>query len=155
MQKVPIYEAATAWNRGIPCIFSKYLSDCICFFYFSIFELLYEIGYQRQYFWTLNLNVLDYEAAMFRNRGIPYKHLKLIIKLYLFCLLFYCSTWCIKKVIRGKVFWFYVKRMSAYEADTSWNRGSLCIFFQNYNPIVFIMFIHLLLELLYQRGYQS
>ena len=31
--------------------------------YFSIFDLLYQSGYQRQYFWTLNLKVLAYEAA--------------------------------------------------------------------------------------------
>ena len=32
-------------------------------FYLFIFELLYQRGYQRQYFWTLHLKVLAYEAA--------------------------------------------------------------------------------------------
>ena len=40
-------------------------TDPIVFFfvYFSIFDLLYQRGYQRQYFWTLNIKVLAYEAA--------------------------------------------------------------------------------------------
>ena len=33
------------------------------FFFFSIFDLLYQRGYQSQYFWTLNLKVLAYEVA--------------------------------------------------------------------------------------------
>ena len=77
------YEAATAWNRGIPCNFSKHWSNCICFISFSIFDLLYQRGYQRQYFWTLNLKVLDYEAATAWNMGITCKILAFLIKLYL------------------------------------------------------------------------
>ena len=39
-------------------------TDPIVFvFNFSIFELLYQRGHQRQYFWILNLKVLAYEAA--------------------------------------------------------------------------------------------
>ena len=34
------YEAATDWNRGIPCNFSKHWSNCIRFIPFSIFDLL-------------------------------------------------------------------------------------------------------------------
>ena len=49
--------------------------------------------------------VLAYEAATSQNRGILWIFLKLLIKLYLFCLLIYCSTWCIKNVIRGNIFW--------------------------------------------------
>ena len=72
--------------------FSKHWSNCICFIYFSIFYLLYQRGYQSQHFWTLNLNVLAYEANTAWNGGIPGKILKLLIKLYLFCILIYCST---------------------------------------------------------------
>ena len=32
-------------------------------FIYLFFDLLYQIGYQRQYFWTLSLKVLAYEAA--------------------------------------------------------------------------------------------
>ena len=68
-------------------IFSKHWSNCICFVYFSIFDSLYQIGYQRQYFWTLNLKVLAYEAATAWNRRIPCnfsKHLSNYICLYIF-----------------------------------------------------------------------
>ena len=83
-EKVLAYEADTAWNRVIPCeFFSKHLSNCICFVYFYIFDLLYQRGYQRQYFWTLNLKVLVYEAATAWNRGIPFKIWNFLIKLYL------------------------------------------------------------------------
>ena len=91
-EKVTAYEAATAWNRGIPCNFSKHWSNCICFIYFSIFDSLYQREYQGQYFWTLNFKILAYEAATAWNRGIPCKILKLRIKFYLFRLLIYCST---------------------------------------------------------------
>ena len=68
-------------------IFSKHWSNCICFVYLSIFDLLYQRGYQRQYLWTLHLKVLAYEVDTDWNRGIPGKILKMLIKLYLFCFL--------------------------------------------------------------------
>ena len=77
------YEAGKTWNRGIPCNFSKHWSNGICFIYFSIFELLYQRGYQRQNFLTLILKVLAYKKATVWNRWIPCKILSFIIKLYL------------------------------------------------------------------------
>ena len=61
-------------------------------FIYLFFELLYQRGFRGQYFWTLNLEALAYEEATAQNRGIPCKILKSLIKLYLFCLLLYCST---------------------------------------------------------------
>ena len=81
--KVLAHDEATAWNSGIPCNFSIHWSNCICFIYISIFDLLYQRGYQRQYLWSLNLKVLVYEAATAWNRGIPCKILTFLIKLYL------------------------------------------------------------------------
>ena len=40
----------------------KTLIQLYLFYLFSIFDLLYQRGYQRQYFCTLNLKVLAYEA---------------------------------------------------------------------------------------------
>ena len=59
-------------------------TDRIVFvFYFYLFsDLLYQRGIQGQYFWTLYLKGLAYEAATTRNRGIPCKILKFLIKLY-------------------------------------------------------------------------
>ena len=51
-------------KQGNPLPFvSKHWSKCICFVYFSIFDLLDQREYQRQYFWTLHLKVLAHEAA--------------------------------------------------------------------------------------------
>ena len=44
--------------------------------------------------------------------------------------------------------------MLAYEADTAWNMGVPGDLFQNTHPIIFVMFISLFIELLYQIGYQ-
>ena len=75
-------------KQGNPLhFFSKYWYNCICFIYFSIFDLLYQRGYQGQNASTPNLNVLAYEAATAWNKAIPCKILKFSIKLYLFCLL--------------------------------------------------------------------
>ena len=59
--------------------FSKPWFNCICFVYFYIFDLLYQRGYQRQYFGHWNLNLLAYDAATAWNREIPCKILKLLI----------------------------------------------------------------------------
>ena len=72
-EKVLAYKIATAWNRGIPCNYSKQWSNCICFIHFSIFDLLYQRGYQIEYVWILNLKVLAYEATTAWNRGIRCK----------------------------------------------------------------------------------
>ena len=44
--------------------------------------------------------------------------------------------------------------MSVYEADTAWKGESLAIF-QNTNTTIFVKFISLLFDLLYQIGYQG
>ena len=61
-------------------IFFTYRSDCICFVYFSIFDILYIRGYQGQHFWTLKLKILSNEAAADWNRGIPCKIIKSLTK---------------------------------------------------------------------------
>ena len=44
--------------------FSKTLIQLYWVFVFSIFDLIYQRGYQRQYYWTLNSKVFAYEAAI-------------------------------------------------------------------------------------------
>ena len=105
IKKVSDYETATAWNRGISWkYFFTYRSDCICFVYFSIFDILYIRGYQRQHFWTLNLRMLSNEAATDWNGRIPCKIIKSLTKWYLIFFLLYCYIQCIKKVIIGEMF---------------------------------------------------
>ena len=79
-------------KQGNPLQVFKILIQLYLFCFFSIFDLLYQTGYQRQYFLTLNLKVLACEAAKAWSKGIPCKILKLLIKLFLLCLLVYCST---------------------------------------------------------------
>ena len=82
--KVSDHEAHTAWNRVIPCIFFQNTDPVVFVLFNSIyFYLLYQRGYQRQYFWTLYLKLLAYEAATAWNRGIPCNIWNFLIKLYL------------------------------------------------------------------------
>ena len=67
-------------------------------FIYQFLDLLYQRGYQGEYFWILNLKLLAFEAATARNRGIPWKIIKSLIILYLCCILLYCCTRFTKKV---------------------------------------------------------
>ena len=57
----------------------------------------------------------------------------------------YMLTYCIKEVIKGRIFWRLNEKVPAYEAATAWNRGIRCNFFQNTDPIVFVLFVYLFL----------
>ena len=127
-------------------IFSKHWSNCICFVYFSIFDLLYQRGYQRQYFWTLNLKVLAYDAATSWNRVIPCKILTFLIKLYLVLLN--------GSKMLSEVRYFEIKWICRPRRQIKHETGEYLVFFQNTNPIIFVTFIFLFFYLLYQRGYQ-
>ena len=59
-----------------------------------------------------------------------------------------------KEVIEGKIFWRLNEKSVAYEAATAWYKVIPCNIFQNTNPIVFVLFIYLFFELMYQIGYQ-
>ena len=48
-------ESLAIFQNNDPIVFVTFIS--------LFFELLYQRGYQRQYFWTLNLKVLAYETA--------------------------------------------------------------------------------------------
>ena len=50
-------------GESLAIFFKTLIQLYFCFVYFSIFDLLYQRGYQRQYFWAFNLKVLAYEAA--------------------------------------------------------------------------------------------
>ena len=134
-------------KQGNPlAIVQKTHPNCICFVYFSIFDLLYQRGYQRQYFRTLHLKVLAYETAMAWNRGIPGKILNFLIKLYLVLL---NGSKCYQR-------WDLLK-LNEYlglQGRYSLKQGNPLYFYQNTNPIIFVMFIPLFFDLLYQRGSQ-
>ena len=53
------------WPETGECLATFQNTNTIVFvlFIFIIFDLLYQRGYQSQYFCTLNLKVLAYEAA--------------------------------------------------------------------------------------------
>ena len=152
------FKSVGLWGRyglkqGNPLqFFSKHWSNCICFVYFSIFDLLYQRGYQRQYFWTLHLKVLAYEVATAWNRGIPCKILNFLIQLYLLCSFLYSLTYCIKQVINGKIFWRLNDKSVGLWGSYGLKQGNPLQFFQNTDPIVFVLFISLFLTYCIKEG---
>ena len=58
------YEADTAWNRGIPCIFFKTLIQLnfLCSFLYSLTYYIEEV-LKGKIFWRLNEKFQVYEAA--------------------------------------------------------------------------------------------
>ena len=104
-KKVSAYEAAKAWNRGISCNFSQN-TDPIVFvlFTFLFFYLLYQKGYQWQYFCKLHLKVLACEPDTAWNRGIPCKILKSIIKFICFVSCFIVILILLKRLSEVKCF---------------------------------------------------
>ena len=78
------------WNNFN--IFQSTNTIVIVLFIYLLFYFLYQRGYQRQYFWTLSLKVLAYEAATNWNMGTSCRILRPLIKLYFFCLQIFCST---------------------------------------------------------------
>ena len=78
------YEVKTAWYRVIPCNLYQNTDPIVFALFVSLyFWLTVSKGHQGQYFWTLDLKALAYEAATAWNRRIFCKTLKLLIKLYL------------------------------------------------------------------------
>ena len=78
------YEAATAWNRRIPCNFFQNTDPIVFVLFISLFfAYCIEEGIKGKIFWRLNKNGMAYEAATAWNRGIPSKILTFLIKLYL------------------------------------------------------------------------
>ena len=153
MTKVLAYEATTAWNRGIPCNFSKYWSNCICFVYFSVFELLYQTGYQRQYVWTWNLKVLAYEAATAWNRGIPCNFFQntdpILFVLFIFYFWLAVSN-RVSKAIYLNINFKSVGLWGSYGLE----QGNPLQNIKIANQIVFVLSPGLLFYLMYQKGYQ-
>ena len=91
-KKVPANQAATAWNRKIPCNCFKTLVQLYLFNLFFYFCLTVSKRVSKVIFLDIIFKVFAYKADTDWNRGIPYIIIKLLIKLYFFCFLLYCST---------------------------------------------------------------
>ena len=100
------------------------------------------------------MNILAYEADTAWNRGIPCIFYKTLIQLYLLRSFLYSLTYCIKEVIKGKIFWRSNEKIAGLRGSYGLEQGNPLQFFQNTDPIVFVLFISLFFDLLYQRGYQ-
>ena len=121
-------------KQGNPLqFFSKHWSNCVCFVYFSIFALLYQRGYKRQYFYTLNLKVLSYEAATAWNRGIHCKILTFLIKLYLVLL---NGSKRLSEVRSFEIKWIY-RPIRQIQPET----GEYIVFFSKYQSN-YIYYVH-------------
>ena len=92
------------------------------------------------------MNMLACEADTAWNRGIPCIFFKTLIQLYLLRSFIYSLTYCIKEVIKGKIFWRLNKKSVGLWGSYALKQGNPLQFFQNTDPIVFVLFISLFLN---------
>ena len=82
-KKVPAYEAATSWNRGIPCNFFKTLIQLYLFYLFLYFWLTASKRVSKAICLEIIFKSVGLWGSYGWNRGIPCKILKFLITLYL------------------------------------------------------------------------
>ena len=114
------YEAATSWNRGIPC---KILTFLIKLYLVVLngSKMLSEVRY-FEIKWICR-PIRQIQPETWEYLAICFK---MLIQLYLLRSFLYSLTYCIKEVINGKIFWRLNFKVLAYEAATAWNRGIPC-----------------------------
>ena len=114
--KFLVYEAATAWSSGIPCLFFITLIQLYLLRSF-IYSLTYCI---KEGIWENNLEIkwkmcrsmrqlcteIGESLAIFQNTNR---------RLYVLCTIFF--TCFIIKGIKVKKFWWYIKKVSAFDTD--------------------------------------
>ena len=111
--KVLDNEAATAWNREIPSHFSKHWYNCICFVYFSIFDLLYQRGYQKSSYYKKKMFQLSITVPKSGKKQDNKLHFILkfkawwdfisVVQFHLVHLCVQCPTWCLSKSTFGLI----------------------------------------------------
>ena len=87
---VHAYNADTAWNRGIPCIFFKILIQLylLCSFLYSLTYCIKEV-INGKIFWRFNKKSAGLWGSLGMKQGNPLILFKILIQLYLFCLFLY------------------------------------------------------------------
>ena len=88
------------------------------------------------------------------KQGNPLYFFKTLIQLYLLRSFIYSLTYFIKEVIKGKIFWRLNEKRAGLWGSYVLKQGNPLQFFLNTDPIVFVLFISIFFDLLYQRGYQ-
>ena len=151
-EKVPAYVAATAWNRGIPCKFSKHWSNCICFVYFYIFWLTVSKRVSKEIFLDIKFEIFGLWGSYFLKQENTLQNLKITNQIIIFVSWFIVLLNVSKRL--SEVRYFEIKWICWPMWQIKIEAGESLEIFQNANTIVFVMFIYLLFELLYQRGYQ-
>ena len=153
MKKLPAYEAATARNRGISCNFFKILIQLYLFYLFFYFLLTVSKRISKTIFLGIKFKSVGIWGIYGLKQGNTLQNLKIHNKIVFVLspdLLFYLiyqkgyQRWDILRLNE------YVDLWGRY----SLKQGNTLYFFLNTNPIIFVMFISLLFDLLYQRGYQ-
>ena len=90
--KVPAYEAATAWNRGIPCKFFKTLIQLYLFCLFLCFRLTVSKRVPKAIFLDIKFKIVVLWGSYGLKRGNPLQNLKTVNQTVFFLspdLLFY------------------------------------------------------------------
>ena len=148
-----VYEATTAWNRGISCNFFQNTDPIVFVLFISLF-LTYCIKE------GIKGNILDIKfksvglwGSYGLKQGNPLQNIKItnqIVFVFSPDLFFYLinqNGYQREDILRLNE---YVGLWGKYRLK----QGNSLFFFQNTNPIIFVMFIPLFFDLLYQRGYQ-
>ena len=110
------YEADTAWNRGIPCNFSKTNPIVFVMFISLFFDLLYQRGYQRQD----RLRIKRKSAGLWGSYGLEQGNTLQFFQNTNKKLFFWCTnlfTYCMINGIKVKKCWRWIEKVLAYETD--------------------------------------
>ena len=123
----------------------------LCSFLYSLTYCIKEV-INGKIFWRLKEKMLALEAATAWIRGISCNFFfKTLILLYLFCLFLYFWLTVSKRVSKAIFLDITFKSVGLW-GRYGLKQGNPLYLFQNTNPIIFVMFIPLFFDLLYQIG---
>ena len=96
------YNADTAWNREIPCIFFKILIQLylLCSFLYSLTYSIKKV-INGKIFWRLNEKSVGLWGSYGLKQGNPLQIFQTLIQLYLICLILYFLNTVSKRVSKA------------------------------------------------------
>ena len=144
--KVLAYEAATAWNRGIPCKTLNFLIK-LYLVLLNVSKRLSEVRYFEIKWICWPMRQIQPETGEYLVFFF-----KTLIQLYLLRSFLYSLTHCTKEVIKGKIFLEIKWKRADLWGSYGLKKANPLQFFQNTDPIVFVLFIFLFLTYCIKEG---